>query len=83
MKVLVEEWKKRDREREIIMKKKVKFCFYRERERFYVFCFVFVYFLRVSLLNFIFKCLVKYCYKGVGRVIKVIVFSKFIKYFND
>lgn len=33
MKALAEEWKKRDREREIIMKKKVKLCFYRERER--------------------------------------------------
>lgn len=83
MKALAEEWKKRDREREIIMKKKVKLCFYRERERSYVLCFALVYLLRVSSLNFIPKCPVKHCHKGAGRAIKVIASSKFIKYSND
>lgn len=87
MKALAEEWKKRDREREIIMKKKVMLCFYiereRERELSYVLCFALVYLLRVSSLNFIPKCPVKHCHKGAGRAIKVIVSSKFIKYSND
>lgn len=95
MKALAEEWKKRDREREIIMKKKVMLWFnsvkereIRERDNRLIFCSL-VY----TCLSFerqftelhiqIEQSPVKQSYSEAGRAIKVIVSNKFIKNFID